>query len=93
MTREEIGARVAAVILSLGRDIQAEDLRPEASLVNNLALDSLAIEGLITALKAEIADVDFIPWYVTASRSGQDTLASLIDFLCAATATDGRRQR
>jgi hypothetical protein len=47
----------------------------------DLGMDSLYLETLISRLKDEVADIEFTPWYIKASRRGHDTVGSLVDFI------------
>jgi hypothetical protein len=44
-------------------------------------MDSFHLESMISRLKDEVADIEFTPWYVKASRRGHDTVGSLVDFI------------
>ncbi|HEY0095774.1 MAG TPA: hypothetical protein VGB96_15695, partial [Archangium sp.] len=52
-----------------------------ASMTYDLGMDSFHLESMISRLKDEVADIEFTPWYVKASRRGHDTVGSLVDFI------------
>jgi len=52
-----------------------------ASLTGDLGMDSLDIEALIAGIREHIADITFTQWYVTTSRTGDDTIGSLAAYI------------
>ena len=52
-----------------------------SSLTYDLGMDSLHLESLIAGLKEQVAEMEFTPWYVKASRRGYDTVGSLVDYI------------
>lgn len=68
-------------ILEEAPHIDPERVTPDASLTDDLEIDSVHLMALFAFARAEIADVDFTPWYVEAIRSRRDTLRSLAEYL------------
>jgi len=82
MSRQELLDRVRNLLLTLNGQVDAyDDLSESASLIQDLGLDSFALESLFSSIRDEILDVEFTPWFVRASRRGEDTVASLVDYV------------
>lgn len=81
MERPQILCFVRQSILSINQDLGPDDVKESSSLTQDLSFDSLRIESLIASLKEGLGSLEFTPWYVRASRRGQDTIGSLIDFI------------
>lgn len=81
MERSQIFSCVCQSILSINESLTREDISESSSLTQDLGLDSFRLELLIAKLKEELLDTEYTPWYVRASRRGQDTVCGLIDFI------------
>ncbi len=81
MKRPQILSFVRQSILSINPDLSPDDISESSSLTQDLSFDSLRLEALIASLKEELCNLEFTPWYVRASRRGQDTIGSLVDFI------------
>lgn len=81
MERSQIFSFIKQSILSINESLSPDEVKESSSLAQDLGFDSLHLEMLITKLKEELVDTEYTPWYVRASRRGQDTVAGLIDFI------------
>ncbi|WP_224367737.1 acyl carrier protein [Hyalangium versicolor] len=81
LDRDELVAWMQDAIREIRLDLSREQVEEEASLVHDLGFDSLALEGLMARVKARFPSVDLTPWYMRAAQHGQDSLATLVDFL------------
>lgn len=61
-------------------------LHVDASLTGELGLDSLCLTSLFGVVKREIGQVELSGWFIRASNTGTDTIASLASYLVAQTA-------
>ena len=60
-------------------------IAPNASLSGELGLDSLRLASLFDRIRQEHAGVNLLPWFMSASQRGGDSLESLAVFLLKAT--------
>ncbi len=81
MRRDEIRIEVTRRILAIDRKLRADDVRDDASLVDNLGLDSLDLAELSVSIREAYDDLDLTDWYISSSSSGRDTIGSLVDFI------------
>lgn len=81
MTKSELFLKVQNTILQQSKNLNSSDIREDVSLVDQLGLDSLHLSNLVHALKGQGLDIDYTPWFIHASRRGQDTVGGLVDFL------------
>ncbi|WNG40434.1 hypothetical protein F0U60_47020 [Archangium minus] len=81
MHRQEILDHVRNIILSTNSGLFPDDVSEFASMTYDLGMDSFHLESMISRLKDEVADIEFTPWYIKASRRGHDTVGSLVDFI------------
>ena len=81
MHRQEILDHVRNIILAINQGLYPDDVSEFASMTYDLGMDSFHLESMISRLKDEVADVEFTPWYIKASRRGHDTVGSLVDFI------------
>ncbi len=81
MHRQEILDNVRNIILATNNGLFPDDVSEFASMTYDLGMDSFHLESMISRLKDEVADIEFTPWYVKASRRGHDTVGSLVDFI------------
>ena len=81
MHRQEILDNVRNIILATNSGLFPDDVSEFASMTYDLGMDSLYLESLISRLKEEVADIEFTPWYIKASRRGHDTVGSLVDYI------------
>ncbi|HEX8818714.1 MAG TPA: hypothetical protein VF794_02210 [Archangium sp.] len=81
MHRQEILDHVRNIILATNNGLYPDDVSEFASMTYDLGMDSFHLESMISRLKDEVADIEFTPWYVKASRRGHDTVGSLVDFI------------
>lgn len=81
MDRQQILDHLRALILTMNPRLSPNEVNEGASLTQDLGMDSLHLESLISRLKDEVADVEFTPWYIKATRRGHDTVGSLADFI------------
>ena len=81
MDRQQILDQVRNMILTMNSGLFPDDVNEFASMTYDLGMDSLYLESLISRLKDEVADIEFTPWYIKASRRGHDTVGSLVDFI------------
>jgi acyl carrier protein len=81
MHRQEILDHVRNIILATNNGLYPDDVSEFASMTYDLGMDSFHLESMISRLKDEVADVEFTPWYIKASRRGHDTVGSLVDFI------------
>lgn len=58
-------------------------LHVDASLTGDLGLDSLCLTALFGMVKREIGQVELSGWFIRASNTGTDTVASLANYLVA----------
>ncbi|WP_224247187.1 hypothetical protein [Hyalangium gracile] len=84
MAREELVAWMQHAVLEIHPVLSLEQVLEESSLVHDLGFDSLSLESLMAMVKSRVPGVDLTPWYVRAAQHGQDTIASLVDFLLEA---------
>lgn len=89
MDRSRIFSFIQKSILSINPEVSPDDVSESSSLTQDLSFDSLRLEMLISSIKEELLDTEFTPWYVRASRRGEDTVSSLIDFIQRASARPG----
>lgn len=81
MDRQQILDHVRNMILTMNSGLFPDDVNEFASMTYDLGMDSLYLESLISRLKDEVADIEFTPWYIKASRRGHDTVGSLVDYI------------
>ncbi len=81
MHRQEILDHVRNIILATNNGLYPDDVSEFASMTYDLGMDSFHLESMISRLKDVVADIEFTPWYVKASRRGHDTVGSLVDFI------------
>ncbi|WP_309895228.1 hypothetical protein [Archangium sp.] len=81
MHRQEILDHVRNIILATNNGLYPDDVSEFASMTYDLGMDSFHLESMISRLKDEVANIEFTPWYVKASRRGHDTVGSLVDFI------------
>ncbi|HYO51718.1 hypothetical protein [Archangium sp.] len=81
MHRQEILDHVRNLILTINNGLYPDDVSEFASMTYDLGMDSFHLESMISRLKDEVADIEFTPWYIKASRRGHDTVGSLVDFI------------
>jgi acyl carrier protein len=81
MHRQEILDHVRNIILGTNNGLYPDDVSEFASMTYDLGMDSFHLESMISRLKDEVADIEFTPWYIKASRRGHDTVGSLVDFI------------
>lgn len=81
MHRQEILDHVRNIILATHTGLFPDDVSEFASMTYDLGMDSFHLESMISRLKDEVADIEFTPWYIKASRRGHDTVGSLVDFI------------
>nr|AYM52249.1 hypothetical protein [Cystobacter sp.] len=81
MHRQEILDHVRNIILATNSGLFPDDVSEFASMTYDLGMDSFHLESMISRLKDEVADIEFTPWYIKASRRGHDTVGSLVDFI------------
>ncbi len=81
MHRQEILDHVRNIILATHGGLFPDDVAEFASMTYDLGMDSFHLESMISRLKEEVADIEFTPWYIKASRRGNDTVGSLVDFI------------
>ena len=81
MHRQEILDHVRNIILATHQGLFPDDVSEFASMTYDLGMDSFHLESMISRLKDEVADIEFTPWYIKASRRGHDTVGSLVDFI------------
>ena len=81
MHRQDILDHVRNIILGTNNGLYPDDVSEFASITYDLGMDSFHLESMISRLKDEVADIEFTPWYVKASRRGHDTVGSLVDFI------------
>ncbi len=75
--RDEALALLREVLLAEIPALRVEQMVPEAALVDDLGLDSIALVGVMVALEKRLGrSVDLLPWLSTAQRSGDFTLGS-----------------
>jgi len=77
---------ITAELVRIRPHLGAAELSPDASLTQDLGLDSLDLEQLFAFIKSNVADLDLTPWFLSAARRGSDSLASLARFVAAASA-------
>ncbi|MBM7113298.1 acyl carrier protein [Archangium primigenium] len=81
MHRQEILDHVRNIVLGTHTGLFPDDVAEFASMTYDLGMDSFHLESMISRLKEEVADIEFTPWYIKASRRGHDTVGSLVDFI------------
>ncbi len=81
MHRQEILDHVRNIILATHTGLFPDDVSEFASMTYDLGMDSFHLESMISRLKDEVANIEFTPWYIRASRRGHDTVGSLVDFI------------
>jgi acyl carrier protein len=84
LTAEALGKRLAAELVRLRPHLGSVEIRQDASLTQDLGLDSLDLSALFSYVKSNVADVDLTPWFLAAARQGGDSLGSLAAFLVKA---------
>ena len=84
-TAEHIERLLLKEIADVCPELSASELRVDASLTADLGLDSLCLTSLFSMIKREIGAIELSSWFIRASNSGIDTIASLAEHLaCAA---------
>jgi acyl carrier protein len=81
MDRQQLLDHVRNHILRLNAGLYPDEVTEFASMTYDLGMDSFYFESLISNLKEEVADIEFTPWYIRASRRGCDTVGSLVDYI------------
>ncbi|WNG21114.1 acyl carrier protein [Cystobacter fuscus] len=81
MHRQEILDHVRNIILATHTGLYPDDVNEFSSMTYDLGMDSFHLESMISRLKDEVANIEFTPWYIKASRRGHDTVGSLVDFI------------
>jgi acyl carrier protein len=84
ITASAIADLIALEVTRIRPQLATEDLPLQASLTQDIGLDSLDLEQLFAFIKTHVVDVDLTPWLLSAARKGSDSLASLADFLASA---------
>jgi len=56
-------------------------VRTDVSLTGELGLDSLTLSALFAGVKARFGHLELAPWFIKASKSGADTIASLSAYI------------
>jgi hypothetical protein len=77
-------AALAAEVVRIQPRIRPDQIQPDASLTQDLAMDSHDLASLFTFIKSNVVDVDLTPWFLSAARRGGDSLGSLAEFLAQA---------
>ena len=78
---DEVLAAVIAVLQPLVPEHARADIRPEASLVNDLGLDSLKVVELSLGLEEKLGYPVFLPgWIAIASDPSELTVQSLAEY-------------
>ena len=75
---------IANELVRIRPHLATAELRRDASLTQELGLDSLDLEQLFAAIKAQVGEVDLTPWFLSSARRGSDSLLSLATFLASA---------
>lgn len=78
---EEIFLKVREALVRSNRELAPTLVHKDASLVNDLGMDSMRLAALVAEIKAAFGDVDMTGWYVTTARRGADTVSGLVEFL------------
>src|SRR5690349_16837951 len=81
MHRQEILDHVRNIILATHTGLYPDDVNEFSSMTYDLGMDSFHLESMLSRLKDELANIEFTPWYIKASRRGHDTVGSLVDFI------------
>lgn len=87
--RDQILDQLRAHLISENPTLSVEGLPQDVSLTAALGLDSGRLASLFAMVRSRISDRDLTPWLIQASRSGQDTLGGLADFLARHLASPG----
>ncbi|MCG8417445.1 MAG: phosphopantetheine-binding protein [Proteobacteria bacterium] len=81
MNRQIILTQLVTTIAGLKRRIRTSDVREDASLADDLGLDSLDLAALSSAIRHEFNNLDLAGWYMAVASSGTDTVGSLVDYI------------
>ncbi|MBE3012127.1 acyl carrier protein [Microbispora sp. NEAU-D428] len=81
MNRHQIAEQVRHLIRAQCASLEIDEVSEDASLTYDLGMDSLQIGSLIAAIREEIADIEFSPWYIDSGWNGQDTVGGLTDYI------------
>src|SRR3954462_10261738 len=82
--RKELVAWMQDAVMEINPVLSREQVLEGASLIHELGFDSLSLESLMAQVKSRVPGIDLKPWYVRPARQGEDTIASLVDFLMEA---------
>ena len=77
----EIQNLILAEISTLVPDVPAEMLSADASMTAELGLDSVHLTSLFALIRQEIGPVELAPWFIRASHTGEDSIASLAAYI------------
>lgn len=78
---DTIFQEVSAAIALASQDVRPEDVRPEASLIEDMGMDSMRLSALFAEIKRRFGQIDLTRWYVSAARHGADTVGGLVEYL------------
>jgi acyl carrier protein len=81
MDRLQLLELIRQEILALNEHLEPDEVTELASLTSDLGMDSFLLESLISALKEELGEIEFTPWYARAARRGGDTVGGLVSFI------------
>jgi hypothetical protein len=85
LTRDEILELLRDTIVASMPNATRTMLAEEASLLDELALDSLRLASVFASIRQETGEFDLMPWLAQAA-GGKDTLGGLADFIFVARA-------
>ena len=83
LTRDEILELLRDTIVVCMPNAARTMLTEDASLLGELALDSLHLASVFASIRQEIGEFDLMPWLAQAT-GGRDTLGGLADFISVA---------
>ena len=70
-------------LLAIKESLAAIEITPDLLIVEDLGLDSMDLTELAARIRADLGDIDFMPWLAHACV-GEGTVASLAEFVAAA---------
>lgn len=85
--RDQLTSLCLTELAAVAPELDRSTISATSSLTDELMLDSFVLATFIEKLEQKFSDVDMTPWFMTATRGGQDTIEGLVDFILAARAS------
>src|SRR5262245_26606997 len=91
--RERLVEVLRTMVLAEDPSLPRDDVHGRACLSNELRFDSLRLASFFTAIRTRFGEVNLVPWFLHASRSGHDSLDGLAEHLLAVLPRPGAWRR